>query len=111
MQNPIKVDLYLDEKNSCNLHSTYVGGNNDTIKLIEKINNKKYKYLKGIYTNKQSQINNICFEFDNNINKQDDIFGSTYLGKGGLTSVFGLKYLTNNFMTVLTNKKLVLRAL
>ena len=104
MENPIKVDLYLKQHSSCNLYSTNVGG--DPTKLIKTINNKKYKYLEGIYS-----TNNICFEFDDEVNNQKDIEGSIYLGKGGLTSVFGLKYLTNNFMPELTSKKLVLRAM
>ena len=107
MTNPIKLDLYLKEQSSCNLYSTNVGG--DPTKLIKIINNNKYKYLEGIYT---SQItNNVCFEFDDEVNINGDITGSKYLGKGGLTSVFGLKYLTNNFMPELIDKKLILRAM
>lgn len=104
MENPIKVDLYLKQQSSCNLYSTNVGG--DPTKLIKILNNKKYKYLGGVYS-----TNNVCFEFDDGVNGREDIIGSRYLGKGGLTSVFGLKYLTNNFMPELTSKKLVLRAM
>jgi hypothetical protein len=112
MVNPIKVDLYLKQQSSCNLYSTNVGG--DPTKLIKILNNKKYKYLEGIYSTKSSNFqskNNVCFEFDDGVNGREDIVGSRYLGKGGLTSVFGLKYLTNNFMPELASKKLILRAM
>lgn len=115
MENPIKVDLYLKEQSSCNLYSTNVGG--DPAKLIKIVNNKKYKYLEGTYSSQSvgtkliGQTNNICFEFDDGVNGREDIRGSRYLGKGGLTSVFGLKYLTNNFMPELASKKLILRAM
>lgn len=110
MYNPIEVDLYLRQQSSCNLYSSYVGGNPS--KLIQSINNKKNKYLEGSYINKTiKQKNKICFEFDDKINNIEDIIGSKYLGKGGLTSVFGLKYLTNNFMPELLEKKLILRAM
>lgn len=77
------------------------------------MNNIKYKYIEGKYKNSSTNglINNICFEFDDEVNNLDDIIGSKYLGKGGLTSVFGVKYLTNNFMSELSNKKLILRAM
>jgi len=98
MQNPIKVDLYLKKQSSCNLYSSVVGGN--PIKTISLVNNIKYKYLEGKYKNLSTTglINDICFEFDDKVNNIDDIVGSKYLGKGGLTSVFGIKYLTNNFI-------------
>lgn len=104
MENPIKVDLYLKQQTSCNLYSTNVGGAPST--LIKIVNNDLYKYLEGTYLSKK-----VCFEFDDSINIKNDIPGSKYLGKGGLTSVFGLKYLTNNFMPELVGKKLVLRAM
>ncbi len=111
MQNPIKVDLYLKEQSSCNLYSSVVGGNPQ--KIISIVNNIKYKNIEGQYKNSptDSLINNICFEFDDEANNMDNIPGSKYLGKGGLTSVFGIKYLTNNFMPELSNKKLILRAM
>lgn len=111
MLNPIKVDLYLKEQSSCNLYSSVVGGNPK--KIISLVNNIKYKYIEGKYNNSSTNglINNICFEFDDEVNNLDDIIGSKYLGKGGLTSVFGVKYLTNNFMSELSNKKLILRAM
>lgn len=112
MENPIKVDLYLRQQSSCNLYSINVGG--DPTKLIKILNNKKYKYLEGVYstqTDNSQSTNNICFEFDDEVNNQEDIEGAKYLGKGGLTSVFGLKYLTNNFMPDMASKKLVLRAM
>lgn len=111
MLNPIKVDLYLKEQSSCNLYSSVVGGNPK--KIISLVNNIKYKYIEGKYKNSSTNglINNICFEFDDEVNNLDDIIGSKYLGKGGLTSVFGVKYLTNNFMSELSNKKLILRAM
>lgn len=109
MSNPIKVDLYLKQQNSCKLYSTNVGG--DPTEVIKILNNKKYKFLEGVYPNSTQTTNKICFEFDKSINNKEDISGSRYLGKGGLTSVFGLKYLTNDFMQELSSKKLVLRAM
>ena len=111
MLNPIKVDLYLKKQSSCNLYSSAVGGNPK--KIISLVNNIEYKYIEGKYKNSSTNglINNICFEFDDEANNIDDIVGSKYLGKGGLTSVFGIKYLTNNFMQELSNKKLILRAM
>lgn len=106
MQNPIKVDLYSKKQSSCN---STVGG--DPTQIITILNNIKYKYIEGKYKSVNNTINNICFEFDDTINNSNDILGSKYLDRGGLTSVFGIKYLTNNFMPELTNKKLILRAM
>lgn len=119
MSSPIKVDLYLKEQSECNLYSTNVGG--DPSKIIKSMNNTKYKYLEGEYLEdnyldqvekiSEKMTKKICFVFDDEINIYGDIEGSKYLGKGGITSVFGLKYLTNNFMKELTDKKLILRAI
>lgn len=110
MQNLIKVDLYLKKQSSCNLYSSAVGG--DPTKIISLVNNIKYKYIEGKYKGSiNGLMNNICFEFDDEANNLDDIVDSKYLGKGGLTSVFGIKYLTNIFIPELSNKKLILRTM
>ena len=112
MFNPIKMNLYLNETCPLDINvpiSTNVGGNPKEI--ITKINNNKFKYLLGLFIDKSNKRTQIYFKFNEFINKQTDIPGTTYLGKGGLTSVFGIQYLTsdNIILPELFNKNLIIR--
>jgi hypothetical protein len=118
MFNPIKLNLSLDEycpydnKIDTEINDfNKIGGN--PYNTILSINNELFKYLKGLYidninTNKR---NKIYFKFDDLLNKKKDISGSSYLGRGGLTSVFAIKYIyqDKNILPEIQNKNLIIR--
>lgn len=114
MFNPIKMNLYLSENCPIDTRQTFsanVGG--DPKDMIADINNDINRYLEGVYIGKFNKRNHIYFKFDELVNKQTDIFGSTYLGKGGITSVFGIKYLQSETddsnLIILRDKNLIIR--
>ncbi len=115
MFNPIKMNLY--QSGYCPFDnydriSYNVGGNPNEI--ISKINNNVFNYLQGLYVDKKSgKRNEIYFKFNNEINKKQDVQGSTYLGKGGITGVFAIKYIqapqSTSVLAELVDKNLIIR--
>ena len=103
MIHPIKINLFL--KNNSSLKTLNIIGG-DPKDLIKKVNNNIYKYLYG----NNSQINSIIFEFDDNMNKQN-ILESTYLAKGNITAIFGIKinFVSNNNLSYIPKTELILR--
>lgn len=120
MFNPIKLNLSLgeycpyDNKIDTLVNDlNKIGGN--PYNTILSINNDLFKYLEGLYidntntyTNKRNQI---YFKFDDSLNKKKDVLGSSYLGRGGLTSVFAIKYIyqDKNILPEIQDKNLIIR--
>jgi hypothetical protein len=118
MNNPIKINLFfsdtcpIDNDNDNQLKKLTVdkvGGN--PMQLISKINNDIFKYLNGTYTDNENNRHTIYFKFNDIFNNKKDISGSSYLGRGGLTSVFAIKYLSQdeNILPLIQDKNLVIR--
>lgn len=108
MSNPLKINLYLSDTNPFDPIPTSRGG--DPSDIIVNINNEKYKYLQGLYINREtSRRTRILFEFNDVSNTNKDINGSSYLGKGGLTAVFGVNSLTPGIIPGLPDRNLVIR--